>query len=415
MEKIFLINGDQEYTYRTLLEDLNSKEYSEPYIYIQNNDPYRIFLSIIHSIICDSPIEIIDGDFSKLELENMGINFNSLSISEKISHHLSLDSFDNLINLIQQNKKWKLSLYTSGTTGRPKKISHDFKKLTRNVKINTNFKNDIWAFAYNPTHMAGIQVFFQGLMNQNTFVYTFGIQQKKLPELIEKHKITNISATSTFYRNTLLYFNNYQFESVKVVTFGGEKYDPHLENKIKYIFPNTKIRNIYASTEAGTLFIAKGNIFQIPDAIFDYVKINDDNELLIHQSLIGSSSSLLLENDWYKTGDIVDKLNTNHFIFKSRKSELINIGGYKVNPTEIENILVEIPGVIDLIIKPKKNSVTGQILAADVVREKFTNELELKKTIKKYASEHLQSWKVPRIIKFVESIPLTRTGKKVRQ
>lgn len=415
MEKIFLVHNEREYTYKNLIDDLNSKEYYEPCVYIQDNDPYKIFLSIIHSIIYDYPIEVIDGDFSEFELKNMGINFNYLSISKKINHHLILDSSNSLINFIRQNKDWSLSLYTSGTTGRPKKMSHDFKTLTRNVKIHSKFQDNVWAFAYNPTHMAGIQVLFQGLMNQNTFIYIFGVQQKRLPNLIEKYKITNISATSTFYRNTVFYFNNIQFRSVKFVTFGGEKYDHNLEKKIKYVFPNTKIRNIYASTEAGSLFVAEGNVFNIPNSITDFVKINDENELLIHQSLLGSSSSLFLEDGWYRTGDIVEKLNANHFIFKSRKSEMINIGGYKVNPTEIENILVEIPGVIDLIVKSKKNSVTGQILVADVIKDKISSELELKKTIKKYASEHLQSWKIPRIIKFVESIPLTRTGKKVRK
>jgi len=416
LEKIFLVHGEHEYTYQKLITDLNKEESYTPLLCVKGNNPYKLFLSIIHSLVYDYSIEMLDGDFSESELEAIGINKESLSISNKIDKYVKIVDFKKLINLIEANKGWNLVLYTSGTTGRPKKVSHDLKTLTRNVKAHTKFTEDIWAFAYNPTHMAGLQVFFQALMNQNTIIYTFDGQQQHLPNLIQKYNITNISATPTFYRNVLPYFNDFRYESVKRVTFGGEKYDPNIENIIKSIFPNAKIRNIYASTEAGSLFVAKGDIFEIPEPIRNYVKINESNELLIHQSLLGTSSSFPLEESWYKTGDLVERLDDYRFRFKSRKSDLINVGGYKVNPIEVENTLIKVPGVIDLLVKPKENRVTGQILVVDVVKDdKFEEEMELKKSIKKFANEHLQEWKIPRIIKFVEHIPRTRTGKKVRK
>ncbi len=414
-EKIFLVHGEHEYTYQKFISDLNNEKSYTPLLYVKGNDPYKIFLSIIHSLIYDYSIEILDGDFSESELKEIGINKESLSASKKVDKYVKIFDFKNIINLIEANKSWELLLYTSGTTGRPKKVSHDLKTLTRNVKAHTKFTEDIWAFAYNPTHMAGLQVFFQALMNKNTIVYTFDGQQRYLPNLIEKYNITNISATSTFYRNVLPYLKGSRYESIKRVTFGGEKYDPNMENIIKSIFPNAKIRNIYASTEAGSLFVAEGDIFEIPESIRSYVKINKSNELLIQQSLLGTSSSLLLEEGWYNTGDLVEQLDNNCFRFISRKSDMINVGGYKVNPLEVENILIKVPGIIDLLIKSKENRVTGQILVVDVVKDENFDDMELKKSIKKFASEHLQEWKIPRIIKFVEHIPRTRTGKKVRK
>ncbi|UKS25973.1 AMP-binding protein [Paenibacillus sp. HWE-109] len=414
MEKIFLVHGKQEYTYQDLIIDLNNMEFSSPFLYVVGNDPYKIFLSIIHSLVHGYSIEILDGDFSENELEGIGFNSELLSISRKSEEKLKIVDFKHLLKLINKEKNWESILYTSGTSGRPKKVSHTLKTLTRNVKSLANFKEDIWAFAYNPTHMAGIQVFFQALINQNTMIYTFDGQQRYLPNLIEKYKITNISATSTYYRSVLPYFKNSQFESIKRITFGGEKYDSNMENIIKSIFPNARIRNIYASTEAGSLFAASVDIFTIPENIRELVKISSNNELLLHQSLLGHSESFSLEEDWFKTGDLVEQLDSYSFKFKSRTSDIINVGGYKVNPLEVENTLIKVPGVIDLLVKSRENRVTGHILVIDVVKDENADDMELKKSIKKFASEHLQEWKIPRIIKFVEDIPRTRTGKKVR-
>lgn len=415
MEKIFLVYIDREYTYQNLVTDLNKKNCYSPFVYIENNKPYEIFLAIIHSLIHDYSIEVLDGDFSDSELEEIGFDAKLFSNSRKVKEEVKIIDFVHLISIILANKYWHLTLYTSGTTGRPKKVSHNLKTLTRNVKRNYNFKDNIWAFAYNPTHMAGLQVFFQAFMNQNTLIYTFSGQQKDLANFIEKYQITNISATSTYYRNVVPYLKDKVFKSMKGITFGGEKYDASIEKIIKEIFPNAKLRNIYASTEAGSLFVANGDVFEVLEPIRRLVRINGSNELLIHNSLLGNSDSFSIEDDWFKTGDLVERVDDYRFRFTSRKSDLINVGGYKVNPIEVESILIKVPGVIDLLVKPKENRVTGQILVVDVVKDGSFDDMELKKSIKKFAAIQLQDWKIPRIIKFIDEIPRTRTGKKVRR
>ncbi len=94
---------------------------------------------------------------------------------------------------------WKVTLYTSGTTGIPKKVTHNFNSITRFVKISERNTNSIWGFAYNPTHMAGIQVFFQALLNGNAIVRLFGLSANEIHREINENFITHISATPTFY------------------------------------------------------------------------------------------------------------------------------------------------------------------------------------------------------------------------
>ena len=173
--------------------------------------------------------------------------------------------------------------------------------------------------------------------------------------------------------------------------------------------------NVYASTEAGSLFAAKGDEFEIKAEYQQLIKISAENELCIHSSLLGASLHVKQKNEWFHTGDLVEMVDQNHFKFLSRQSEMINVGGYKVNPFEVEDLLIQVPGVNAILVKSKKNSVTGEILVADVVKDSKIDGKELKIAIKKFAVAHLQEWKVPRIIKFVDELPSTRTGKKVRK
>jgi len=163
------------------------------------------------------------------------------------------------------------------------------------------------------------------------------------------------------------------------------------------------------------LFASNGENFLIPDKIKEYVKINDFNELLINKKLLGFSESFNLEDEWYNTNDVVEKINEKEFKFKSRKTDMINVGGYKVNVLEVEELLMQIEGVLDVYVYGRKNSVTGNIIGADVVIENGYDEDKIKKYIKDYATKNLQKWKIPRIIKVIDKIEQTRTGKKVRK
>lgn len=415
MKQTFLVHNDIVYSYEKLLEDLRNKVDYSSYIYVQNNNPYEIFLSIIHSLLNDYPIEVLDGDFSEKEINELGLNVEDVLMTNKTVESSHFLDFDEVMLRIQAIEKWYVTLYTSGTTGRPKKVSHSFHSFTRNVKKHNKFENDVWAFAYNPTHMAGLQVFFQALLNQNTLINIFGELLKNVPALINKYQVTNISATSTFYRNVLPYFQEDIYSTIKRVTFGGEKFDAALVVKLNGILPNAKLTNVYASTEAGSLFAAKGDVFEIKEEYQQLIKISAENELCIHYSLLGASLHVQQKNDWFHTGDLVEMVDQNHFKFLSRQSDMINVGGYKVNPLEVEDLLIQVPGVNDILVKSKKNSVTGELLVADVVKDSKIDGKELKIAIKKFAAAHLQDWKVPRIIKFVDELPSTRTGKKVRK
>lgn len=399
---LFLIDNEKVYTYTDLLCSLNtSNQYCRLY---KTVDIYAYFVNLIQALAANKPLVLLDSDLNPSEID--GVDEELVNVAEDVVHPVYA-SMQDVVAAIQQSTS-EITIFTSGTTGQPKKVQHSVSTLTRSVRIGDKYNGQIWAYAYNPTHMAGLQVFFQAFENLNTLLNVFNKQRSEVYELIGKYKVTHISATPTFYRLLLPF--EVAYESVVRVTLGGEKSDQHLYDNIIQIFPSAKINNVYASTEAGSLFAAKGDCFQIPENIRGKFAVVED-ELLIHKSLLGRSDSFKFDGDYYHSGDLIEWVDKEQglFRFRSRKNELINVGGYKVNPGEVENVLLSIDGVKQVLVYGKANSVLGNVLCADIQLEKDISLTNV--DIKKALSSQLQDFKIPRRIKFVEELELTRTGK----
>lgn len=402
---IFLFDQGKDYSYGDLLRSLNAGNTYFPYY--KTSDIYSYFVNLIKALAANRPLVLLDSDINTSEIDSL--DESRVNVAESITA-TSFLNMDEVVAAVQ-NSTSEITIFTSGTTGQPKKVMHSIQTLTRSMRIGNKYKGQIWAYAYNPTHMAGLQVFFQAFENQNTLVNVFNQSREYVYRQIKEKNISHISATPTFYRLLLPFENTYG--SVIRVTLGGEKSDQHLYDSIKKIFPNAKINNVYASTEAGSLFAAKGDCFQIPESIKDKFKVVDD-ELLIHKSMLGTSDSFKFTDGFYHSGDLIEWVDEEQalFRFKSRKNELINVGGYKVNPGEVEVAIMDIEGVKQAMVYGKSNSILGNVLCADVVLE---HGVELKEIdIKKILGTQLQDFKIPRRIKFVEEISLTRTGKMKR-
>jgi len=398
--KQFIVDNKKTYTYQQLLLDIQYRKSYYKYPSVKNL--YEFYCNLIFAIIHNRTI-VFDDTIHENDERYQPIY---------IDHQYTISSVREIISAIK-NSSSELILYTSGTTGRPKEIKHSISNLIRSVKEGNVYSKNVWALAYHPSHMAGLLVFFQAFLNTCTITNLFNRSRKEIMESIEQYSITNISATPTFYR-LLLPFEK-EFGNVSRITFGGEKSGKKLHDSIKKIFPNAKVNNIYASTEAGFLFKTSKDHFQITDDLKNLVRI-DNGELLVHKSLLGVSETLETGNSsFYRTGDLVEIIDASKgfFKFKSRKNEMVNVGGYKINPNTIENVIQTIPEVKNTIVYGRSNSVLGNVLCCDI--EFFENTTLEKTIIRKHLSSRLQNFEVPRKINFVEHIELTKTGKTKRK
>ncbi|WHX50793.1 AMP-binding protein [Paenibacillus woosongensis] len=401
--KLFWVDEyrNQTKSYSDLIKDLNSLNLGNSSIF--NYNPYHIYLQIIHSILCNYKVTIVD----KIPEEQSNSFFTTpLDLIDETDLYKRLNE--------QIDNSWRITILTSGTTSKPKAVEHSLESLTRAVKKRASHADDIWALAYHPTHFAALQVFFQAFWNKNTIVNMFDIDKKHFALKMKQFGVTHISATPTFYRNTLFFIDE-PLMIVKRVVFGGEVFDKNLVHKIKGYFPNAKIKNIYATTEAGSLFSSCNGEFIIPIDLYKYISFSKENELLIHKALLGEfhqeKSNFI--DEWFPTGDIVEKVNEVSFRFIGRKTEMINVGGYKVNPMEVEDEIRKISGVVDVIVTSKENKLIGNVLIAEVIAQEDQHEEIISFQIKNLST--ISKWKVPRVVRFVETLNTSRTGKLIRR
>lgn len=399
----FLVDRNVSLSYDEILQHINNSDsYTDCYIY---PDLKSFFLNWIFALVNEKNIALMDSDLSEKEIVS-----NDLAVNQviKIANPKKVDFIDELVNSIKTSNS-EITLFTSGTTGFTRKFTHPLKNLIRKINISDERKNDVWGFAFNPTHVAGVQVFFQAILNQNLLVNVFMESKDFIINAIDDYKITNLSSTPTFYR--LLLPLDQAFDSVKKITIGGEKSDNYLISQVEKYFPNARINNVYGSTETGPLFSSKNDEFIVQEKHIGFIKVVED-ELFIHKNLFGQTTQLNLIDDFYATGDLIEWIDDEQrkFRFTSRKNELINVGGYKVNPYEVEDELTQHPKIRNVRVFGKPNAVLGNVICCEV---ELLPNLELKEEeIRFYLNGKIQNFKIPRKINFVEKIELTRTGKK---
>lgn len=297
-----------------------------------------------------------------------------------------------------------VTVRTSGTTGCAAAVRHRAEHLWRNVIVDSRHADAVWGLAFNPCHIAGVQVYLQALANGNTVVNLWGLAQAEVVSRCQMWGVTHLSATPTFYR--LLLPLDERLPAVRSISVGGERADENLIAQLRREFPGAKVRNIYASTEAGSLFVSAGDEFEVPSRLSDRV-LCDQGKLWLHRTLLGEAT---IPGEWYDTGDLVAITSTTPLRFRvvGRVHGWINVGGEKVNPSEIEDVLLAHPAVAAARVYGRKNSVTGQILAAELVIKKA---LVTEQQVREFAAVRLPPVKVPRLILFVRHLELTATGK----
>ena len=403
-DKPFLIGRDNRIalTYAELGARLGATDY---FPVLRPSSTADALAGLIVAMVRQVPLRLVDGDFSEEEMTKLGVSAAELRSSAALPGFPST-SLAEAQERARSGSGFALSLYTSGSTGLPKLVTHHRETLARTLREGQRYVDDVWALAYNPTHIAGIQVALQAFSNGNTLVDVFGLDRATIQDRLARWSVTHLSATPTFYR--LLLPLESPLPAIRSLTLGGERSDPDLLARLQAAFPGARLHNLYASTEAGTLLVADGELFGIHSAVEGKVKI-EDGQLLVAHDLLAQFEGREIKGDWYATGDRVEVVAESPLRFRilGRTSDFINVGGAKVDPAEVEDILRLYPGITEVRVFGRSNSVMGTLLCAEYTASVILPESE----IRSFLASRLQPHKIPRLIKRVELLAKTRSGK----
>jgi acyl-CoA synthetase (AMP-forming)/AMP-acid ligase II len=309
----------------------------------------------------------------------------------------------------------RVTLFTSGTSGKAKGALHTWTSLAAGIKRDARFKGTRWLLTYGLNRFAGLQVFLQCLLNGGCLVFGPAEASHLLTEQVQC-----ISGTPTFWRKFLTLSSPEQVRDLplKQITLGGEVVSQPILNALRAAFPNAQITHVYASTEMGVCFSVHDALEGFPasylDRAGDATFRIENGELLIRskRAMTRYLNARQEAGDWFHTGDLVE-LKGDRVLFLGRRSEIINVGGSKVYPAEIEDIIRKIPGISECRVFATKSSFAGNLVSAEIVPTPGADTAALKTSINA-ACEHLASHKRPRLITFVSALKENDSRKIVR-
>lgn len=312
---------------------------------------------------------------------------------------------------------------TSGTTSIPKLVAHTFNSLTRTTKSNIELGNKYrWGLVFDIYRFSGIQVFLQAMLSGSALIISeSNMTISETVNSLVSNKCNALSGTASFWRKILMSKESNGL-NLDVITLGGEIADENILQALKIKFPNAKIIHIYASTEAGVGFSVHDGYAGFP---LDYLqngingvslKISNKSTLMLKsekqiQKYLGDNNKLYENDGFIDTGDIVE-IKNDRVYFLGRDSGSINVGGNKVQPEEVEQVLLGSGLIYSAYVYPKRNPMMGNIVCADVVlKDKTADSQAIKLELLKYCREKLENFKVPAILKFVDELEITQSGK----
>ena len=322
------------------------------------------------------------------------------------------------LKLIELNKPG-LVLFTSGSSGSPKAALHDFEKLLTKFKIKRIPLSTINFLLFD--HWGGLNTLFHVLSNQGTVIFL----DKRTPEyvcsLIEKYKVELLPTSPTFLKMLLVSraYNNFSLKSLKIISYGSEPMPESLLIHLNQIFPTIKLQQTYGLIELGVMRSKS----ESNDSL--WVKLGGEgfNTRVVDNILHIKSDSVMLgylnapspfSNDgWFITGDLVE-LKDDFYKIIGRQSEIINVGGEKVFPQEVENIIMQIDDIEDVLVFSEKNTLVGNIVCAKIKYNGNLPHPEMKKNIKLYCRNKLENFKIPVKIYFVDNSFESNRFKKYR-
>lgn len=413
-----LIISDQCYTFNNLITEIDEWENiihlseipSGNVVSIEGENSVSV-ISLIFALATNGNIIV------PIKTDNLSQS-NSFKELAQVDYSINLDnnkgfikspykSSHNYYRKLNQDKHAGIVLFSSGTTGKPKAIVLSLNRMLEKVNKKEN-NNRILSFL-NYDHIGGINTILHGLCNGGCVIFPTDRKPETILKTIEKWQVQILPTTPTFINMLLMAddFLKYDLSSIRLITYGTESMPSSTLMKAATYFPNVIFKQTYGLSEVGILPTkSKSNNelwLKLGGDGFDYKII--DNILWIKSdiAMLGylNASEPFDEQGYFNTQDVVEQ-DGEYIRILGRKSDIINIAGEKVYPAEVEGILNQVPGVLDVIVMAKPNPVTGMGINALIRHGKNVDPDILRSIVIRHAKDNLERFKQPLLYKFTQ-------------
>jgi acyl-CoA synthetase (AMP-forming)/AMP-acid ligase II len=328
-----------------------------------------------------------------------------------------------------QKTTWVLT--TSGTTGTPKLVPHALSALTATAQADVvRGREIVWGLLYDPARFAGLQVVLQSLLGGSTLVVPGShLALSDAMKFMVSEGVNALSATPTLWRKMLM-VGKCSGLQLRTVTLGGEIADERTLRALSTAFPKARLRHVYASTEAGVGFSVTDGVEGFPARWLESpppgveLRIVPDDEsgnegelqLRSRRSAWGyhGGGRLVDSTGWLATGDRV-RISDSRVRFLGRINGSINVGGDKVYPEQVEELLCMHASVGAAVVRGRKSPLVGSLVEALVVPAPgIEPSAALRDELLLLCRASLSRPAVPAFLRFVTKLNVNASGKKDR-
>jgi acyl-coenzyme A synthetase/AMP-(fatty) acid ligase len=316
-------------------------------------------------------------------------------------------------------------LATSGTSGDSKLVAHSLDTLIKTTKLEPRPGAEVrWGLLFEWARFAGLQILLQSVISGSTLLApTAGTPLEEQIAFFRTSGCTHLSATPSMWRKIAMLPGGDQL-SLKQISLGGEIADDRVISVLGSMFPTSRITHIYASTEAGVGFSVNDRKAGFPASYLENppqgIELRVVDGILqvrnsgVAPAYVGSNILFGSAEGWIITGDrvIVDPTRV-HFL--GRDNGVINVGGNKVHPEQVERVLLEFPGVAAARVFGKRSPITGSLVVAEIaLRQGQGDPDSVRERLLRYASTRLEGHMVPAVVTVVTEVEISSTGKVAR-
>ncbi len=314
-----------------------------------------------------------------------------------------------------------LVLFSSGTSGRPKAMVQDLTVLLSTYHARRRNRLSVLALL-GFDHIGGLNTLFGALAAGSTLVVPADRSASVVAAAMARHRVAVLPASPTFL-NLLLVSGEHQIHdlgALRVITYGTEPMPPGLLPRLRAAFPCARFIQTFGTSETGIVRT------ESPDAASTFIrfvdpstewKVVDDELWLRSRTQVGGyldardGAGKFTSDGWFRTGDKVELGPEGTLRILGRLGEVINVGGEKLMPAEVESVILGLPAVLDCRVSGVASALIGQAVVAEVVAAPGADHEQLRATIRTACRRALAAHKVPTRVRFVAAVSGERLKK----
>jgi acyl-CoA synthetase (AMP-forming)/AMP-acid ligase II len=299
-----------------------------------------------------------------------------------------------------------LVVFTSGSSGGRKAALFEFDTLLRRYREPARGYRSLVFLQLD--HLGGIHTLLHALAHGGTAILSEDRQPEAVCCTIERHRIELLPTTPTFLRMLIMsaLHQRYDLSSLRLITYGTEPMPPSTLAALTASFPQVRFKQTYGLSELGvlptrsrtsdSLWLEVGGIGCETRVVDDTLWIRSETAMLGYLN----APNPFDEDGWYNSGDLVE-VDGAYIRILGRTSDIVNVGGEKVHPVEVESVLLEMDEIREATVWGHPNPVTGQVVVARVTPRYPGDVNGLEHRIYQYCQERLAPWKIPAYVDVV--------------